>query len=254
VIGGSVKLKVMNAHRCHKISISVTQIVLAVAIIGWYTIEIADITVDAGGTPPTAQQKSNPRSLFIQDAQQYVTTAAATNKLGECLPSSTDESNFYCFARLRTITTAAGVDTASTGGGRRSGTDREIKKYTEDCYDVEMDECPGWAAQGECTINPDYMLHNCRFSCQTCVEIDGHGGITQIAPGSQDIRDKIVQHLTDTAQYVRTILQQEPQVRATCRNAVPECTYWAVQGQCTIGTDRAQYLSENCPAACHTCV
>jgi nitrogen fixation-related uncharacterized protein len=35
------------------------------------------------------------------------------------------------------------------------------------CNDNYTD-CPKWAADGECTINPEYMLYNCAKSCQAC--------------------------------------------------------------------------------------
>lgn len=35
-----------------------------------------------------------------------------------------------------------------------------------------MDEakCNKWALEGECQINPDWMISNCRKSCRSCVE------------------------------------------------------------------------------------
>jgi ShK domain-like len=180
-------------------------------------------------------------TTLIDPAPVYVAQAAASEKLGECLPSSTDETQFHCFAGLRTITTAATKDATS----------EDMNYYAEDCFDIEVEECPGWAATGECTINPDYMLHHCRYSCQTCMEIDGHGGTTQIAP--VHAKTAIVQHLMATAQYIRTITATKPQLRATCRNHISECTYWAVQGECLKGTEIAPYMLEHCPAACRAC-
>ena len=29
-------------------------------------------------------------------------------------------------------------------------------------------ECQGWANSGECRINPDWMIPNCRKSCKKC--------------------------------------------------------------------------------------
>jgi ShK domain-like len=181
-------------------------------------------------------------TTLIEPAPVYVAQAAAAEKLGECLPSSTDETQFHCFAGLRTITTAATNDIA----------DEDINYYAEDCFDLEVNECPGWAATGECTINPDYMLHHCRYSCQTCMEIDGHGGTTQIAPAHA--KSAVVEHLKTTAQYIRTIIETQPQLRATCRNHNSECTFWAVQGECLEGDKIAPYMLEHCPAACRACV
>jgi hypothetical protein len=36
-----------------------------------------------------------------------------------------------------------------------------------DCKD-DYDDCPSWAANGECDINPEYMLYNCKSSCKSC--------------------------------------------------------------------------------------
>ena len=38
-------------------------------------------------------------------------------------------------------------------------------------YD-EVDECSGWAANGECSLNPKYMLENCKASCEKIAEAD----------------------------------------------------------------------------------
>lgn len=35
------------------------------------------------------------------------------------------------------------------------------------CKD-DFDECPKWAANDECTINPSFMLYSCRKSCASC--------------------------------------------------------------------------------------
>jgi hypothetical protein len=35
------------------------------------------------------------------------------------------------------------------------------------CTDSNSD-CPGWASDGECEANPNYMLSNCQLSCNTC--------------------------------------------------------------------------------------
>lgn len=177
-------------------------------------------------------------------------TAAATNKLGECLPTSTDDdTSFTCFAKLRAIATG-------TSTQNRTWSSTTLKYvHNVDCFDEEVDACPEWAAVGECNINPAYMLVNCRYSCQTCYDIvDGHGGIVQVAPGSLEIRRRIAHHITDTAQYIRTIRKQYPQVRSSCRNYEADCTYRAVQGHCLLGSDTASWMHQYCPAACRTCV
>lgn len=38
---------------------------------------------------------------------------------------------------------------------------------SDDCNDDYAD-CPSWASNGECDINPEYMLYNCKKSCKSC--------------------------------------------------------------------------------------
>jgi hypothetical protein len=35
------------------------------------------------------------------------------------------------------------------------------------CTD-DYDDCPTWAGNGECVVNPEYMLYHCAKSCQSC--------------------------------------------------------------------------------------
>jgi len=37
----------------------------------------------------------------------------------------------------------------------------------DDCAD-DFNKCAEWAKNGECTINPEWMLYNCKKSCKTC--------------------------------------------------------------------------------------
>jgi hypothetical protein len=37
----------------------------------------------------------------------------------------------------------------------------------QSCVD-NYDDCPKWAADNECIINPEYMLYNCPKSCKAC--------------------------------------------------------------------------------------
>jgi hypothetical protein len=197
----------------------------------------------------------------IVDTTEYLASAAATYKLGECFPSSTDESNFHCFAKLRSIATGTGSGSGNSRQAKRSTnratttSTKYIHNHDDKCYDNEKEECPRWAALGECNVNPNYMLVNCRYSCQTCYDIvDGHGGITQVVPNTEELRQRFVQHIADTAQYIRTIRKQYPNARATCRNNIPECTDRAIQGHCGADTGIASNIREQCSAACRSCV
>lgn len=41
----------------------------------------------------------------------------------------------------------------------------------EPCVD-KNESCHDWFLKGECLINPDYMLENCRKSCKVCGKFD----------------------------------------------------------------------------------
>ncbi|KAK3603704.1 hypothetical protein CHS0354_023310 [Potamilus streckersoni] len=42
-------------------------------------------------------------------------------------------------------------------------------EYKGDCRDIYNSiECEGWAETGECELNPDWMIPNCRRSCKKC--------------------------------------------------------------------------------------
>ena len=204
------------------------------------------------------EASTNVKTTSTTNTEQYLAIAAATNKLGECLPTSTeDDTSFTCFAKLRAIATGTGTQnrTWSTNAGTSTGSASLKYVHYDDCFDDEVDTCPDWAASGECNINPAYMLVHCRYSCQTCYDmVDGHGGIVQVAPGSPELRRTIAVHITDTAHYIRTVRKQYPQVRSTCRNYDADCSYRAVQGQCLFGSETAAFMHQHCPAACRTCV
>jgi len=42
-----------------------------------------------------------------------------------------------------------------------------VDKFATNCYDDDY-RCIKWAKNGECEKNPDYMLKNCRQSCEVC--------------------------------------------------------------------------------------
>jgi len=44
---------------------------------------------------------------------------------------------------------------------------QSLPKSEVGCSDMYL-ECPQWAANQECEINPEYMLYNCAKSCKSC--------------------------------------------------------------------------------------
>jgi ShK domain-like len=135
--------------------------------------------------------------------------ASTNNKRGECI--ETENDTYQCFSNTAAII----------------------------CEDQEP-RCPEWQQQNECLNNPEYMLPNCRKSCQSC--IDGHAGISQVAPGNSAHR--VLQRLVDTVWYMST----HGQTPVSCRNDREECTYMAVEGKCG-----SEWMNEHCKAACRKC-
>ena len=43
--------------------------------------------------------------------------------------------------------------------------------FFQDCEDNHV-SCEAWASQGECEKNPDYMLANCKKSCDVSQDIN----------------------------------------------------------------------------------
>ena len=39
------------------------------------------------------------------------------------------------------------------------------------CIDKHPDKCPGWAANGQCKKNREYMEENCWRSCSQCKDV-----------------------------------------------------------------------------------
>lgn len=162
---------------------------------------------------------------------------------GECLPSDSEYSHFFCFSNTATPTTSSqhqqSATTASTTTTKTGGTG---------CFDSNP-ECPAWAQRGECEQNPAYMLFECRYSCQTC--LDGHAGVTQLAP--PDRADDIVTRWRQTQNYLQGLANQTTTRHYTihCRNQHELCTFWAVAGECE---QNQQYMKENCAPACQACL
>lgn len=93
-------------------------------------------------------------------------------------------SFFACFSLLMTVGVSASdkFNTKAEGGatgeclpvGHANGSSAtdfhcvSSKELAIPCED-EDSECRSWADRGECRQNPQYMLYNCRKSCETCV-------------------------------------------------------------------------------------
>jgi len=49
-----------------------------------------------------------------------------------------------------------------------------VFRYIEQCVNLHNDaECNNWANSGECDVNPDWMIPNCRQACRKCGDEKG---------------------------------------------------------------------------------
>lgn len=63
--------------------------------------------------------------------------------------------------------TSSGTSSGSTRTDDEKKFIESLPKDSESCTD-NYSECSSWAANGECNINPEYMLYNCAKSCKAC--------------------------------------------------------------------------------------
>ena len=95
-----------------------------------------------------------------------------------------------------------------------------------DCIDLLPDDCPGWAASGECKSNPVAMLTQCPVSCSVCVP-------TPVSrnSGSHERHHRRIGH---APRYLSCVDQED------------QCAVWTTQpGGCSSEVTRSL-----CPAVC----
>jgi hypothetical protein len=180
----------------------------------------ATTTLVGQGSSSHASMRAAARVLSVCLLLAKDFSFAGTARAGECIPSSIELHSFHCYSGTRAM----------------------------HCLDVE-ERCPEWADDGECQANPGYMQFHCRKSCQTC--LDGHIGVTQIAPESET-RSAVADRLVSTARYLQSLSDDDENSHLLlgCNNNEPNCTYWAVRGDCS---SNPAFMKEHCAAACQSC-
>lgn len=94
--------------------------------------------------------------------------------------------------------------------------------FVDPCTDDEP-SCQSWAREGECRLNPTYMLRACARSCGIC----------------QSLRKKSGE-------------EEEVEEEPVCINKYEECDEWANEdGECWVNPS---FMLENCKNSCWECV
>jgi hypothetical protein len=115
------------------------------------------------------------------------------------------------------------------------------------CIDTNA-ECPKWAQGGECPKNPQFMLIECRKSCQSCIALH-HGDKLQIAP-HDDNRPQVLQKLVETQEYQHKQAEKKVELLKTCLNKDELCTHWSLIGECE---SNPTFMQRECAPACRVC-
>ncbi|KAL3847255.1 hypothetical protein ACJMK2_018176 [Sinanodonta woodiana] len=148
-------------------------------------------------------------------------------------------------------------------------------EYKGDCTDIyNTAECQGWADTGECEINPDWMIPNCRRSCRKCPS----EGCVNIYDNSQCDYKKQRGECVKNRDWMETNCRRSctnctalsttvppPTIPArptpstvkpstsVCKNLHNDdkmCNLWAGAGNCPIN----KWMTTNCAKACNKCV
>lgn len=127
-----------------------------------------------------------------------------------------------------------------------------------DCQD-NHELCSFWASGGECTINPRYMLQNCKKSCNNCIDTQlelklsseerrrmeeqtlldlvKNYGEPQKAEGKEKSQTLLV--VRKTIDYMRNFIHAENpthkisrEILEQCTNTHELCSFWAAIGEC----------------------
>ncbi len=133
----------------------------------------------------------------------------------------------------------------------------EAKKEPEPpCVDNE-ERCAFWASSGECMANPNYMLNNCRKSCNNCankhlfesgdrarkmeeenlLNIVKEYGVEQKVEGAK--RDLTMLQIRKTIDYMKNYIYAEKPTHRLPDSIIKECTnnhelcaFWSAIGEC----------------------
>ena len=125
----------------------------------------------------------------------------------------------------------------------------KVPKSELECIDTQP-QCQEWAAAGECSANPIYLLENCPHACGVCSQMkdtERHLGLKQEVAGNLEIMSKTMGILYKAKQYVAGVDKKHLN-NCFYRNKL--CGFWAATGECESNPD---HLRLWCAPACGSC-
>lgn len=129
-----------------------------------------------------------------------------------------------------------------------------------DCTDLN-DNCPLWAKAGECDKRPEYMMVNCKLSCNNCPPPPPPPTTTTPAPPKTTTKPKCTMPFEEMwnkdCQKNAMLLARMTYDRHsskkglhTCADVNVNCLYWAKAGHCE---KQPNYMLINCKKSCQNC-
>lgn len=154
-----------------------------------------------------------------------------------------------------------------------------IEEINEDNFNSEFctdsdDNCKYWASVGECEKNPNYMLYNCRKSCNTCFNskynlfnnnnLDNEIRNVEEFNESNDEEEEISTSECDPndtfckASKIRELIPKGSNAQGTprkikkneCVDRHNQCNIWKNNNECNINPG---WMIVNCPKSCNKC-
>ena len=122
------------------------------------------------------------------------------------------------------------------------------KVCVSQCKDAHA-ECGRWVAAGECSTNPEFMLHACAESCGVCSTSHGDGCADENATACA-AWERSGQCHHNTAYMLKHCASSCGLCRTLCKDHDESCAAWAQSGECDANR---VVMIQKCPASCGLC-
>jgi len=175
---------------------------------------------------------------------------------GSCLNDHLESANlpkrYYIDKEKKKIVDLSKTFYIANSGGVGDAFDF-LDSIDDNCLD-EHSSCRSWAADGECTNNPNYMEENCRLSCDLCFTKNEGGetfdfgvkyGVHQVCEGDRKL--ETIQIVKKMEKYMREEVSAKN--ITLCKNQESLCAFWALSGEC----DKNPFMNELCAPVCEKC-
>lgn len=129
----------------------------------------------------------------------------------------------------------------------------EAPSSSAPCSD-DRDQCPAWAAAGECTNNPKFMLKSCKQSCGECGTDGDETPCDDVKEECQVWAD--AGECENNPSYMLVSCKKScdkceaPDEDDVCKDSRDECRAWSEVGECE---NNPAFMYQNCKLSCEAC-